>query len=433
MKNRANDSSCQGSIMILILLYFCIAKFGDIVDFVSRHLHINSTWAIWAIILLPIPCILSLFMVVRIGMAFNKLIMEFVEGRKRCPHGIRKINEQQCAQCSSEKAFSKKQFADESAERELRKRLLAESKALRSEEIARLSKAWLAQSDYYFSMSPTEFEDAVARLFMELGYEVKQTPYSNDGGKDAILWKDNKKYVVECKRYNREALTGRRDLQILIAAMHDEGADGAFFVSTGRFARTAVEYAMENKITIYDGDHLSILVNDAFGNKLTIPEAKVMCQVCGEIVTFDIFSGNTIQKNCMNLHDVTCNIDLADLKVATTIETPFCPNCKVPMRMVRERKGNSWRCSVYRCNYSIRLNYLTSSATKVNEQIDPDKATAQEAKPEEEINCVTLAKSRRWNIWAPIFEGYDSPNMSLAVPCGTTTPNREEYLRLLYT
>lgn len=36
------------------------------------------------------------------------------------------------------------------------------------------------------SMSPYEFETYIAKLFENIGYDVEQTPASNDGGKDII-------------------------------------------------------------------------------------------------------------------------------------------------------------------------------------------------------------------------------------------------------
>lgn len=306
--------------------------FGYTVNQFAQRFHMSL---FWAVILLLIPFLSLLLVVIATLTAFFMSIAGFVKGMKRCPHGLRKVNEHLCTQCSAEKALQSERFARETAERELRAKHEAESKALRSAEISRLSKAWLARSDSYFSMSPYEFEDAIARLFMELGYEVHQTPYSNDGGKDAVLFKNGKKYVVECKRYERERLTGRRDLQILVAAKHDVDADGAFFVSTGRFARTAIDYAKENKITVYDGDHLPILVNNAFGTQSIIQAVRVMCESCGEIVLFDIFDGETAAKRCKNSHPVRCNIRVGDMNVATTLETPVCPNHKIPMRMIK--------------------------------------------------------------------------------------------------
>lgn len=187
---------------------------------------------------------------------------------------------------------------------------------VRNHEVTRLSKAWLSRSESYFHLNPYEFEDAIAHLFSELGYKVKQTPYSNDGGKDMILWKGRRKYVVECKRYEISRVTGRPSLQILLAAKHDEGADEAFFVTTGKFTRNAREYAEKNGIHIYDGSNLHVLVNRAPQNRRALRHAAVMCDVCGEVVHFDLAERRLRTRKCRNEHEVNCNIMLDDLSVA---------------------------------------------------------------------------------------------------------------------
>lgn len=420
-------------LVVYSLIAFCDFIGFHIVEFVASRLHNDRFWAFWAVTLLLIPCFLVLAMAVTTTTAILMSVRKFVAGRKRCDHGIRKADENACDLCAAERALKEREWQQEVERRELKEKCLAESKALRTKEIARLSKAWLAQSDSYFSMSPREFEDAVARLFMELGYEVNQTPYSNDGGKDAIISKANKKFVVECKRYDRDALTGRRDLQILIAAKHDVGAEGAFFISTGRLARTAIKYATENQITVFDGDHLPILVNDAFGLRSTIPPAKVMCESCGEIVSFNIFGGQTAVKRCKNQHEVFCNIKLSDLSVATTLENPTCPNHRIPMRMVRARNGAFWECPSYpRCEVRIPIKPLMNLTNIPDEEVCSRTVATQEDAPEEQINCISLANSRKWNIWAPILIDSEEPNMHLAVPCGPTAPDREEYRERLY-
>jgi restriction endonuclease Mrr len=45
----------------------------------------------------------------------------------------------------------------------------------------------------------------------------------------------------------------------LLAAMHDEKADGALFITTGKFSSSAIKYAEINKIEVFDRDHLPIL------------------------------------------------------------------------------------------------------------------------------------------------------------------------------
>ena len=112
----------------------------------------------------------------------------------------------------------------------------------------------------YFEMDPRQFEDAVAQLFQHNGFRVEQMPFVNDGGKDAIAWRDGFKYLVECKRYERSQAVHRRDMQILAAAMQDERAHGGYYVTTGRFTRPAIEYATLHHIELVDGDVLTRIV-----------------------------------------------------------------------------------------------------------------------------------------------------------------------------
>lgn len=51
------------------------------------------------------------------------------------------------------------------------------------------------------ALSPIAFEEYMANLFIKYGYEVEQTPPTNDGGKDLILKYDGVKYYVECKHF----------------------------------------------------------------------------------------------------------------------------------------------------------------------------------------------------------------------------------------
>jgi hypothetical protein len=415
------------------LVAFCNFIGFDVVGFAALRLHNDRLWAFFTLALFLIPCLFSLALAVGAIASISKGAARLLEARKRCTHGIRKASKQPCAQCSAEIAAAREEWQQETAEREFREKRLLESAALRSEEIARLSRAWISQSESYFSMSPREFEDAIARLFIELGYEVEQTPYSNDGGKDAIVRIRGKKYVVECKRYGRDERTGRRDLQILLAAMHDVSADGAFFISTGRFARTAVEYAEENHIRLYDGDHLPILVNEAFGARASILPARVMCDVCGEVVLFDIFRGEAV-KQCKNLHQVICSIRRRDLKIASTLETPVCPDHGIPMNLVEGRWRSFWGCSEYpRCHQRILLRrpkfaHLAAPRNPyLNSRTPRQDAPRQQLELSYEADVTTEQKTSVVNTWAPILKQNDEPTLSLMVRCGKEAPDLAQY------
>jgi HJR/Mrr/RecB family endonuclease len=72
---------------------------------------------------------------------------------------------------------------------------------MRDAELKRLSDAWLALPKSYCDMTPMQFESTICELFRKLGYRVTQTPFSNDGGKDAIAYKDGETFLIECKQY----------------------------------------------------------------------------------------------------------------------------------------------------------------------------------------------------------------------------------------
>lgn len=99
------------------------------------------------------------------------------------------------------------------------------------EEHARLHPTLALSVDELCAISSTQFEDEIARMFTRLGYEVKQTSYSNDGGRDAIMMKDGNKYLVECKRYAKGGLSGRPALQKFHSAITTDNATSGFFVT----------------------------------------------------------------------------------------------------------------------------------------------------------------------------------------------------------
>jgi HJR/Mrr/RecB family endonuclease len=204
-------------------------------------------------------------------------------------------------------------------------------------------------------MPPRQFEHAVAELFRRLGYEVEQTPFSRDGGKDAILRKEGKKYLLECKRYAETQTVGRRDLQILFAAMHEERATGGIFVTTGTFTGTAKEYGTRVNIAMYDRAHLPFLANEAYPVSADFSHAIVLCQECGEetAVPVEILAASA---QCSNGHTVTSNIVVGDLRVLRDGEVPFCPTCGSPMHLVEWNGRKFWGCTSYpKCRTSKPL------------------------------------------------------------------------------
>src|SRR5579871_4525146 len=184
-------------------LIMLVAVAGWIADFAQ----INILWS------------LAIIVGVAIGGSFlawaTASISKWLKSRKRCEHGIRAGSQGGCRTCQAEAEQTRNQWELETARRNQLQGFKDGARQLREQEIERLSKAWLSRTDAYLGMTPQQFENAIAELFRALGYRVEQTPYSNDGGKDAIAYKDGKKHLIECKRYAPNRSIGRRDLQIL--------------------------------------------------------------------------------------------------------------------------------------------------------------------------------------------------------------------------
>ena|ERR1035437_1426455 len=280
-------------------------------------------------------------------------VHQWRERIKPCPHGVSAGLAGACRECQLPKERKELERKAYLAEQQRKAEIQRQAEALRTQEIQRLSHAWLSSSESYYSMTSREFEDAIAQLFRNLGYQVKQTPYSGDGGKDAILVKDGTKYVVECKRYGEANCIGRPDLQKFFAAMHHEGAVGAFYVNTGKFSPQAIEYAKTWPVTLYDRDTFPSLVTKAY----PVPEparfAKTICLKCGEIVELPVQESKT-RLLCPAGHPVESAISLADLGVFTS-GVPYCKKCGSPMRIRKGYRGQFWGCSGYpKCRFTKR-------------------------------------------------------------------------------
>src|SRR5574341_1328569 len=113
------------------------------------------------------------------------------------------------------------------------------------------------------SLSPGDFEEAVADLFRELGYRsVKRTGKAGDLAAD-IQCRDEagRRVVIQCKRYALGRNVSSPDLQAFIgmATVHHK-AEQAVFVTTAGFTQAARDLARHHGIVLYDGPTLATLV-----------------------------------------------------------------------------------------------------------------------------------------------------------------------------
>jgi ssDNA-binding Zn-finger/Zn-ribbon topoisomerase 1 len=292
--------------------------------------------------------LLGLFGIVNVGAE----VIHQIRLRKRCAHGVRSGNQGGCTSCALDEIHREAEYRAEQAFQKWQADVERLTRALFASEFTFLCKAWLSRSEGYLEMSPRTFEDAVAELFRELGYFVEQTPYTNDGGKDAVVWKDDKKYLVECKRYEEGGTIGRRELQIFVAAMKEENADGGFYVNTGRFANTAYEYAVRNQIRLYDRKRLPELINSAYPLRKDIAFAAVMCRVCGIVQQLPVAEESTIG-TCVNGHVITNRITKGLIRRGSVLPDSVCHWCGAEMRLRRGSHGKFWGCSQFpQCKFT---------------------------------------------------------------------------------
>ncbi len=114
--------------------------------------------------------------------------------------------------------------------------------------------------DLRFGLDPRRFEELVAEIFDRMGYEVKLTNQTRDGGVDVIAKMDAGmgKFIVavECKRYAEKSKVGPE----LVRSLHGVVTDGRFnkgiLVTTSTFMPESHRFAKRNNeiLTLEDGE-----------------------------------------------------------------------------------------------------------------------------------------------------------------------------------
>jgi len=120
------------------------------------------------------------------------------------------------------------------------------------EEISQELIRYLARHpDKMNELTPRKFEELVAELFRDMGYEVKLTPASKDGGFDITAVRKTEVgtglYFIECKRYSAGNKVGVEIVRSLHGVVESEKATGGIVVTTSFFTRGAFEFRDRNQ------------------------------------------------------------------------------------------------------------------------------------------------------------------------------------------
>src|SRR5262249_6805565 len=225
----------------------------------------------------------------------------------RCEKCIREQKEIEENQLR-ERERQERQQRIERERQERQQRIKAAAASLQRDERSRLATTVIPSIKELRSISPQLFEDEIAHMFRRLGYEVKQTPYVNDYGRDAILMKDGKKFLLECKRYGEGGSSGRPDLQKFHSAITTDGAVSGFFVTTGRFTRDAMEFRSNPPIKLIDGNQLVRMMFESKPMAGDDDSYRSMCHQCEEIVYHRLRAPQSI--TCRNGHEIAPTLNL---------------------------------------------------------------------------------------------------------------------------
>ena len=141
------------------------------------------------------------------------------------------------------------------------------------------------------NLSWHDFELLAGEYFRRKGYSVQENGGGGaDGGIDLVLTKENRKTIVQCKRW-KNIQVGVSPVRELYGVMVAEKAAACIFVSSGRYTQEAESFASGKPIELINGEALYKLISEVRSTKNTINEilnientttlTPVVCPKCG--------------------------------------------------------------------------------------------------------------------------------------------------------
>jgi len=112
--------------------------------------------------------------------------------------------------------------------------------------------------DELIALSPKEFEQFVARLFIRRGYDARVIGESGDHGVDIEVFNPaGEKELVQCKRWTRKWLGEKVVREFYGALVHDQKAVRGYIVTTSFFSEAAKRWVRGKPISLIDGPYLA--------------------------------------------------------------------------------------------------------------------------------------------------------------------------------
>lgn len=139
--------------------------------------------------------------------------------------------------------------------------------------------------DEMHNLTPRAFEEFIAELLKNMGYEVTLTPQTRDGGRDILAVFPTpigpRLTLVECKRYAKHHAVGLSVVERFLYVLRDKDkASSGLIATTSRFAKDAIKEAAKYsyQLTLADRPRITEWLesygrwNEHKGSNIWIPE-----------------------------------------------------------------------------------------------------------------------------------------------------------------
>jgi restriction system protein len=113
-----------------------------------------------------------------------------------------------------------------------------------------------------FRLSPRKYEELVAELLSDMGYDVDLTPATRDGGKDILAYFKTEcgtfLCLVEAKRYRSDRKIGVELVRTLYGTLIDYQANSAMMVTSSSFSKDAHDFQRKHEYQLSLRDYTDL-------------------------------------------------------------------------------------------------------------------------------------------------------------------------------
>jgi restriction system protein len=294
-----------GGYIYALFIFFAVffSLFAWLIRKLQMEYLLKSFWSLIGGFILFLGILILFFRLIHyLFKSISKKNAELRSLNKKCIHNVNVGRDIKCIDCERLKEEESKQ-REAQEQKILLKRKIEKHKL---NEIERLKSTELLKFKNLQSVTPRQFEFAIAELFQKLGFTAQVTSEGNDGGIDIFLHREKIKYVVQCKQYSETNMVGRVEIQQFHSAILHSKAIKGFFVTTSSFNNNAIEYCKSKPIELYDKTKLKNLLSTI--KEENLDTFTLLCSECLEPISFTIEEFQK-EKCCSNGHNIKNDIN----------------------------------------------------------------------------------------------------------------------------